>query len=271
MEQKENRVVEFFRKNFTPIHITQWIIIIGLVFFCEYAVSSKLINRTFLASPTQIWNQLLYMLSHKLIIEHLVISLQEFAVGYFISAAAGIIVGVLFVLFPKVEDFFGVFFSAIMAIPKTAVLPLLIVWFGIGFRSKVILIVLMCFFNILFNTVSGVKQTKQEHLKVAAVFKASRLQQVFKVMLPSAIPSIFTGLRITAATAITMVIFSEMMASQKGLGYLLTAAQQVLNTPQLFVVIIIVTILSVILVSFVNLIEYAICHKWKPVRLGARK
>jgi ABC-type nitrate/sulfonate/bicarbonate transport system permease component len=90
-------------------------------------------------------------------------------------------------------------------------------------------------------------------------------------MLPSAIPSIFTGLRITAATAITMVIFSEMMASQKGLGYLLTAAQQVLNTPQLFVVIIIVTILSVILVSIVNLLEYILCHRWKPQKAAARR
>jgi ABC-type nitrate/sulfonate/bicarbonate transport system permease component len=68
-----------------------------------------------------------------------------------------------------------------------------------------------------------------------------------------------------------MVIFSEMMASQKGLGYLLTAAQQVLNTPQLFVVIIIVTILSVILVTIVNLVEYAVCHRWRPKASTVRK
>lgn len=250
-------------QKITPIRVAQWIIIIGLVAFCEYAVRSNLINRMFLAAPSQILDEFLYMLRKHLLWQHVIISLEEFAVGYSISAVSGIVIGVIFVLFPKVEEFLSVFVSAFMAIPKSAILPLLIVWFGIGFSSKVVLIVLFCFFTILFNTVSGTKQTRPEHLKVAEVFKAGRLQTVFKVFIPSALPSIFTGLRITAATAITSVIFAEMTAAKMGLGYLLTEAQQVLNTPRIFVVIIVVTILSVILVSIVNLIEYLLCHRWK--------
>ncbi len=112
---------------------------------------------------------------------------------------------------------------------------------------------------------TGAKQTKAEHLKVSRVFKANRAQVVFKVLLPSALPSIFTGLRVTAATTITGVIFAEMVASRGGAGYLLSEAQQVLNTPELFLVIIIVTIISVLFVALINFIEYLACHKWRTV------
>jgi len=264
MEQVHNRKKNFFLKNITPIVIAQCIIIILLMVFWEYAVKSKMINRLFLAAPSQIWEEFTYMMRKNLLMVHVYISLQEFAAGYSLSAICGIVIGVLFVLFPKIEEFLSVFFAAFMAIPKSAILPLLIIWFGIGFSSKVVLIFLFCFFNILFNTVTGAKQTRPEHLKVAAVFKANRRQTVFKILIPSALPTIFTGLRITAATAITSVIFAEMTAAKQGLGYLLTEAQQVLNTPRIFLVIIVVTILSVILVSVVNLFEYIICHRWKP-------
>ena len=192
-------------------------------------------------------------------------SLQEVIVGYCLSALLGIAIGVVFVTFPKLEAVFSPFFSAVMAVPKTAIMPLLVVWFGIGFNSKVVMVLLFCMFTILFNTVSGAKQTREEHLKVARVFKATRLQIVFKVMLPSALPSIFTGLRVTAATAITGVIFAEMTASKKGAGYLLNEAQAVLNTPRLFLVIIIVTLLSVLFVSLVNLAERVLCRHWRNV------
>lgn len=246
------------------VHIAQVLTVLALLAYCEYAVRAGLISRVFLAAPSQVWEQFRFMLRKGQIWDNLLLTLEEFGAGYTLAVVSGMMMGVIFVLFPKVEEFLSVFFSAIMAIPKTAILPLLVVWFGIGFKSKIVLILLGCLFTILFNTVTGAKQTRPEFLKVAAVFRTSRFQTVFKVLLPSALPSIFTGLRITAATSITLVVFSEMMASKKGLGYLLAIAQQVLNTAQLFVVIILVTILSVLLVTIVNLTEYAICHKWRP-------
>lgn len=250
-------------KKHTYIQAAQWLVIISLVFYCEYAVRSGKINRLFLASPSQIVEEFLYMIKKNILMGHLIISLQEFAVGYTLAIIAGILLGLLFVLFPKFEEFLSIFCSAFMSIPKSAILPLLIVWFGIGFQSKVLLIFMFCVFTILFNTVTGAKLTKAEHLKVARVFLANRWQTVFKVLVPSALPTIFISLRITASTALTSVIFAEMTAAKKGLGYLLNESQQVLNTPRLFVVILITTILSVILVSIVNLIEYLICHKWR--------
>lgn len=247
------------------VTISQILIVVGILAITEAAVSGGYINRVFLASPTQIVNELIYMLQQNVLLPQLFITLQEAALGYVISAVTGIVIGVLFVTFPKLEALFTPFFSAVMAVPKTAIMPLLIVWFGIGFKSKVVMVFLFCMFTILFNTVSGAKQTRLEHLKVARVFRATKTQIVFKVMIPSALPSIFTGLRVTAATAITGVIFAEMTASKGGAGYLLSESQAVLNTPELYLVVIIVTVLSVLFVSFVNLIERITCRNWRNV------
>ncbi len=262
MEKKKRK-----SKRRQPLWVTaaQAAIVLALLAGAQVAVSQGYINRIFLASPTQIVDEFFYMLKSNELWPNLAVSLQEVIVGYILSALAGIAIGVLFVTFPKAEAVFSPFFSAVMAVPKTAIMPLLVVWFGIGFQSKVVMVLLFCMFTILFNTVSGAKQTRAEHLKVAKVFQATRAQIVFKVMLPSALPSIFTGLRVTAATAITGVIFAEMTASKKGAGYLLNEAQAVLNTPRLFLVIIIVTILSVLFVGLVNLIERILCRRWRNV------
>lgn len=192
-------------------------------------------------------------------------TLEEVAAGYGLAVIVGILFGLLWVLFPQVEEYMNVFCAAIMAAPKTAILPLLILWFGIGFKSKVVLIFLFGVFTILYNTVTGARQCKREYLKVASVFKASRFQTVFLVLIPAALPSIFNGLRLAAATALTGVVFSEMQAAKAGLGYLLSQAQSLLNTPLMFFVIILVTLISVALVKLIALIEYAVCHKWNRV------
>ncbi|GGF91659.1 ABC transporter permease [Paenibacillus albidus] len=245
-----------------------WIIIVQVAFvilllgWMEIAVSKGWVNRVFLASPSQIWNELVYTIQENTLWPHLILSLKEVTVGYSISVVAGIGLGVLFVSFPTLEKLIDPLVASVMAIPKTAIMPLLIVWFGIGFTSKVVLVILFCFFNILYNTVTGAKQTRNDHIKLASVFKASRAQTVFKVLLPSALPSIFNGLRITAATAITGVVFAEMAASKGGLGFMLNESQAVLNTPRLYLVIIIVTILSVLFVNIVNLVERITCRRW---------
>ncbi|MEK4516015.1 ABC transporter permease [Paenibacillus sp. FSL H8-0122] len=251
-----------------------WILCVQIAFVIillagmQLAVSNEWVSRVFLASPSQIVQEFVYMLQENTLWPHLSISLQEVAVGYLISAVAGIGLGVLYVSFPLLEKLIDPLMAAIMAIPKTAIMPLLIVWFGIGFKSKVILVILFCFFNILYNTVTGSKQTRTEHLKLAKVFKASRAQTVFKVLLPSALPSIFNGLRVTAATAITGVVFAEMAAAKNGLGFLLNESQAVLNTPRLYLVIIVVTVLSVLFVGLINLIERLVCRRWMPSRVA---
>ena len=95
------------------------------------------------------------------------------------------------------------------------------------------------------------------------MFKANRLQTVFQIMIPSALPSMFSGLRLAAATALTGVIFSEMQSAKGGLGYLLYEAQNLLNSARMFFIVILVTVISVLFVQVIALIEFAVCHKWQ--------
>lgn len=253
------------RKKLTWINGLQIMTVIALLVYMQYAVDSGKISKIFLASPTLIVEKGIQMIIDGTLYPHLILTLQEVLVGYLLSVVVGITVGVIWTLFPFTEEYSNIFCSAIMAIPKTAILPLLILWFGIGFKSKVILVFLFSVFQVLYNTVTGAKQCKTEYLKVARVFQANRFQTVFKVILPAALPSVFNGLRLAAATALTGVVFSEMQSAKAGLGFLLSEAQNLLNTPEMFFVIILVTLISVLIVKLVAAIEYVICHKWRKI------
>ena len=249
----------------TWINLLQIATVAALLAYMQIAVTTGRVSKIFLAAPTSIVEELFSTVSKGVLVPHLVTTLQEVFTGYFLAVVVGVTVGLLWTLFPKLEAYMNVFCAAIMAIPKTAILPLLILWFGIGFQSKVVLIFLFSVFQILYNTVTGAKQCKAEYLKVARVFEASRLQTVFRIVIPSALPSMFNGFRLAAATALTGVVFSEMQSAKAGLGFLLAEAQQLLNTPRMFLVIILVTLISVCLVKAVTIIEYMFCHKWRRV------
>ena len=259
------KIKKKIKKRITWINALQVLTLIGLLVYMQYAVDKGLVLKVFMASPTSIVEKGYQMIIEGTLAPHLILTMQEVTVGYLLSIFVGITVGLLWTLFPKLEAYMNVFCAAIMAVPKTAILPLLILWFGIGFKSKVVLVFLFSVFQILYNTVGGAKQCRVEYLKVARVFEASRLQTVIKVIIPAALPSVFTGLRLAAATALTGVVFSEMQSAKAGLGYLLTQAQSLLNTPVMFFIIILVTLISVLLVKVVTVIEYAICHRWRRV------
>jgi len=253
------------KKRFTLINLLQILTVAAILIYMQVAVKSGAISKVFLAAPTDIISEGTKIISNGTLLPHFLVSVEEILVGYGIAVVVGIGLGIIWTLFPKTEEFGSIFCSAIMAIPKVAILPLLILWFGIGFKSKVVLIFLFSVFTILFNTVTGAKQCKKSYLKVASVFEASRFQTVFTIVIPSALPSIFNGLRLAAATAFTGVVFSEMQSAKAGVGYLLSEAQGLLNTSRVFFLIILITVMSVLFVKLISLIEYSVCHKWRRI------
>lgn len=251
------------KKKFTVINVLQIITLLALLAYMQIAVDTGKISKIFIASPTMIIEEAVEIITDHTLLPHLILTLEEVLVGYGLAALVGITVALIWTLFPKLEEYMDVFCSAIMAVPKTAILPLLILWFGIGFKSKVMLVFLFSVFQILYNTVTGARQTEEKYLKVAKVFQATRIQTVFQIMIPSALPSMFNGLKLAAATALTGVIFSEMQSAKGGLGYLLSEAQNLLNSARMFFIIILVTVISVLFVKLIALIEFSICHKWQ--------
>ena len=253
------------KKKFTWVNLAQLLTVAALLLWMQWAVDSGRELTIYVAYPTSIVEEGIEIITDGTLWPHLLLTIQEALAGYLSAVVAGIAVGLIWTLFPVSEKYMNVFCSSIMAVPKVAILPLLILWFGIGFQSKAFLVFLFSVFTILYNTVTGTKECKKEYLKVAKVFKANRFQTVFLVIIPAALPSIFNGLKLAAATALTGVLFSEMQSARAGLGYLLTESQNLLNTPRMFFLIILITLLSVGAVKLIDAIEYAISYRWRHV------
>lgn len=243
--------------------ISKFIPLVVLLTGMQIAVDTGAISSLYLASPTQFVTELWNLFADGTVYEHLWTTLEEFAAGFTASVLLGVGIGVLVATHPRLEEFLAPYFSALMAIPKVTLVPLLTIWFGITLLSKGILIFLFGFFSVFYNTVSGIKQVSSSHLKVARVFEANPFQVTWKVLLPSAMPTIFAGVRVAAATGFVGAIFSEMLASKNGLGNLLTKASQIYDTALLFALIVLVTLLSVLVIQVIDFIEKHVVLRWK--------
>ncbi|MCC3373751.1 ABC transporter permease [Cohnella sp. REN36] len=229
----------------------------------EWVVRRGIVGKLYLSEPTEVARQTFKLLSEGEIYRHLRVTLQEFLEGYVLASALGIATGMLLVLVKHAERFFRPFLSALMAVPKVTIIPLIMLWLGIGVPHKIAVVFLFCYFTIAFNTITGIKQTADNHLKVARVFEATRWQTIVKVILPSAAPTIFAGLRVSAATGLVGALFGEMIASQAGLGNLLVKATSLYDTAQAFAIITIVTVVSVLIIAVIDLLEKKVVLKWK--------
>lgn len=162
----------------------------------------------------------------------------------FCGSAAGVGLGVLLAWFKPLEDFFDLTLNFSRAIPKTALAPLLIVWFGFGDFPKILLIGLAAFFYTVIPTLEGVGNVDNLLVKSARSMGANNRQIVFGVLLPAAMPSIYAGLRIAATSSFVILLFVEIISGNSGLGFLLEDARESLNTSTMFMTLIVVGILG---------------------------
>lgn len=230
----------------------------------EWAVRAGAVSALYLPAPTSIVESFGPLLAGGQLLHHTAVTLAEFAVGYVAAVLFGIGFGVLLVLTPSAERFAGPFVAAAMSVPKVAIVPLLALWLGIGFSHKVAIVFLFAVFQILYSTVAGIKQTRAEHLKVARAFRATTAQTVRKVILPSAVPTIFSALRVSASVGLVGALFAEMLSSKEGLGNLITRSTASLDTATTFALIVLVTVLAVAMIAAIDLLERVFFQRWRP-------
>lgn len=178
------------------------------------------------------------------LLHHIFISLRRCFIGFFLGSIIGIVLGILLGWFKRLDDFFDFTLNFSRAIPKTALAPLLIVWFGFGDFPKVMLIGLAAFFYTVIPTLEGVKNVDSFLVKSARSMGANDRQIVFGVILPAAMPSIYAGIRIAATSSFVILLFVEIISGNNGLGYLLESARENLNTSTMFMTLIVVGILG---------------------------
>jgi NitT/TauT family transport system permease protein len=189
---------------------------------------------------------------------HTWVTLLEILVGLVISAVIGIPLGVLIVYSPWMEQVSYVMLVISQAVPKVALAPLFLVWLGFGMQTIVLMTFLIAFFPIVVSTVVGLRSIEAEMLSLARALKADQLQIFLLFRLPVALPSIFGGLKVACTLSVVGAIVAEFVGSQKGLGYLILAANANFQTPLAFASIGILSIIGLALFYFIAYLEHRI-------------
>ncbi|GFH43315.1 ABC transporter permease [Lactococcus hodotermopsidis] len=188
------------------------------------------------------------------IIEDLRISLLRIAKGYALATSIGVLLGVLMGMSPKVYRVFSLTFTAIRQIPMIAWVPLLVMWFGIGEESKVAVIFMASYFPVLVNTMSGIGRTDKKLLEVGQMYQLSKWQLFTKIYLPSALPSIFVGLKLGLGISWMAVVGAEMIAASSGIGFRLNDARALMQFPIVFCGMIAIAVVGLVLDAILDII-----------------
>ncbi len=235
-----------------------WVSIVSilcLLAIWELICQSGVVSSLFLPAPTAIISALLQMITDGEIGVSLAASLYRILAGFFIGSLVGLAVGLVTGTSALMDKISTPIVNAIYPIPKIALLPLFILWLGIGELSKVTIIALGVFFPVAMNTYSGVKNVDTLLLKVAASFNASWWMTMKSVVLPNALPMIFAGLRLAAGTSLLLLVAAEMIAAQVGIGALILHYGDLMITDRLMAGVIVLSLLGLVFNLILQFLE----------------
>jgi ABC-type nitrate/sulfonate/bicarbonate transport system permease component len=221
--------------------------VILLVVIWQVVTDLNLVKQIFLPTPLQVLDGLKSIFSGGAIWNDLAVSGEEFIIGLGISIAIGASLGILTGWYRAVDEFFKPIVVALNSMPQVAVIPLLILIFGIGITPKVIVVILSCAPVILMNTTTGVGNVDERLMRVARSFGATDWQAIRTIVIPEVVPFFMTGLRISIGRAIIGVVVGEIFASKAGIGNLLISASDSFNMPVMYASVIIITAIGIVL------------------------
>jgi NitT/TauT family transport system permease protein len=227
----------------------------------------KLVNPLFVSAPSLIWKAGVQLFVSGEIWHHLRVSGVEFFWGYLLSIGVGIPFGIALGWYKRVAYILDPFVGALYATPRISLLPLIIIWLGIGLISKVTLVFLGAVFPVLINTRDGVKTTPNSLLNASRSFGASQWQIFRTVVFPSTIPFILSGLRLAVGRALIGVFVAELFAAQAGIGHLITIAGTTYQTDKVFVGVFIFALSGIVLMELIGRVEKRF-DIWRP-KVGA--
>ena len=210
-------------------------LLFAAAFFAAWELSSgRIVDQFFVSKPSAIAASWWAMLTKESLLYHLQFTIVEALAGYLIGAVAGLIFGFALARSELVYRIVEPFVVGFYGIPRIALAPLFILWFGIGISSKIAVAAVMVFFIVFINTIAGIRAAPPQLLQVARVMGASEWDLVRKVTFPAATPFIIAALQITVPQAMIGAIVGEFISSNRGVGHLLSRAAGWLDTPGLF-------------------------------------
>ena len=254
----------------TATVLLQALVIIAVLAAWQLGASTGLLDKRLLSEPSDVAARFVAMLGGEdvfgaTIYAHVWQTLQELILGYILGSLFGIALGVLFARLPMLARVFQPYMLSIYSVPKIALAPLFVLFFGIGLISNVAIVTTGVFFMLFFNTYAGIINANPEFLNIARIMGASERTLFRRVIWPSALPSIFTGFKLGVPFAMIGAIVGEFIVAFKGLGYLILQSTSRYDVSAMFVAIIILVVLVWAIGQLVTVAE-SILLRWQPKR-----
>jgi len=251
------REVDFRGGGFmaVPQPLYSWIAFAGIIALWQGAISWGWIDPVFLPSPASICLSLWQLVVSGDMWKHVSISLQRIGSGWIIGTTLGLLVGVAMGLLSSARAVGMPLVSAIYPVPKIALLPLLILWLGIGESPKIVTIASGVFFPTIIATLSGVDAVPRNLIRMAQSFNLPMRSIIWKIMLPSALPGILAGFRISVSTALILVVAAEMIGAQYGIGAFLLTAGNLMQSDDLMAGVVMLSLLGLSIGAVLTILE----------------
>lgn len=229
------------------------VILLAVLGMWEAAVHFFEIKHFILPPPSKIVVTL--FAKHKLLLKHSLVTLQEMLLGFALAVSIGIPLAVLMFEFPILEKAFYPYVIGSQTVPVFAIAPLLVTWFSFGIASKVIMAAIIVFFAIVLNTLEGLKSTDPDTVNLFRILRATRWQILWKVHIPSALPFIFSGMKIGISISTIGAVIGEWIGASAGLGFLMLYANSQAQTSVIFAAIFCLTLLGLGLFALMTVLE----------------
>lgn len=230
---------------------TSWIatplLLMAIVALWEFYVRAFGVSPFILPSPADVWTATIGLLSNPKTYGHIWVTLFETVAGFLIAVVIGVGFGALLGKIPWLERTLNPLIVGLQVMPKVALIPLFIVWFGFGMTSKVVLAAVIAFFPIMTNTILGIKSVERGHRDVMQSLNATPWATFRDVELPSALPFILTGMEVGIVLATIGAIVGEYLGGSQGLGYMAVATLNAFDVKSMFGVIMLLTVLGLVL------------------------
>jgi sulfonate transport system permease protein len=240
-------------------------VVLGILILLAWqGASGRLVDDFFISNPVEVAERLWQWIADGSLFLHIWATVYETLMGFIIGAVGGVILGLWLGVSPFTNRLLSPYLNALNALPKVALAPLFVLWFGLGIASKIALAAVLVLFLVFLNTFAGVREVDQDLIDGARLMRATRVQLIAKVIIPSAMSWVFAGLKISVPYALIGAVLGEMIASNRGLGYLVQFSGSQFDSAGVFAVLIVIALLAVALNFLVEMVQHRM-QLWRIV------
>ncbi|HEY7662014.1 MAG TPA: ABC transporter permease [Xanthobacteraceae bacterium] len=235
---------------------------LALLLLWEICARSGLIDTRFFPAPSSVVATMIEMLRSGELVTHTAVSMRRLLYGTILGAVPALVLGIAMGLNRPIRALLDPLVAATYPVPKSAILPLALLIFGLGEPSKIFMVAIGVFFPVVINATTGVLEINKIYLDVGRNFKASRWNTFWTIALPGALPVIMTGLKLGIGIGLVLIAVAEMVGAKSGLGYLIWSAWSTFAVEQMYVGLFVIAIIGYLITLALNELERVIIP-WK--------